>query len=154
MQNTGWAVIKKLNNSYRFLDCGTIVTTTKEALQDRLAKINTELSKAVEKYKIQTASIEETFVNKNNLSSLKLGHAKGAILLSLCLANIKATEYSAKQVKKSVVGAGAAGKKQVEAMVKMLVSNCQFNNDHEADAIAIAVCHGNSMGFNNYRNAV
>jgi len=147
LANTGWGIISKENNSFKFVACGTIVTNAKEEMPARLKKINEGLSKVLESHTINEAAVEETFVNKNNLSSLKLGHARGALLLTLSLADIPIWEYSAKNVKKAVVGTGAAQKEQMEMMVKVLMPKAIINSEHEADALAIAICHGNTSRF-------
>jgi crossover junction endodeoxyribonuclease RuvC len=145
--NTGWGVVLKDVNNYRFLGCGTIVTDAKEDMPYRLREIYTGLKKVLETYSIDEAAIEETFVNKNNLTSLKLGHARGAIILTLSLADIAISEYSATNVKKSVVGVGRAEKDQVAMMVKVIMPKAVMKTEHEADALAVAICHGNTSKF-------
>jgi crossover junction endodeoxyribonuclease RuvC len=141
---TGWGVIAKESNSYRFLGCGTIETSSKDKMPDRLKLIGTSIKKVLNDFTIDEAAVEETFVNKNNLSSLKLGHARGAIILTLSLADIAVWEYSAKNVKKTVVGTGAAQKGQVEMMVKVLMPKAVIKSEHEADALAVAITHANT----------
>ena len=146
--NTGWGIIHQENNSLKFIACGTIITKAKEEMPARLKFINDELVKVLNTYTIDEAAIEETFVNKNNLTSLKLGHARGAIILTLSLADISVSEYSATNVKKAVVGTGRAEKTQVEAMIKVLLPKSNVGSEHEADALAIAITHANT---NRYR---
>ena len=141
---TGWGIISKENNMYKFLGCGTIETNSKDKMPERLRTINESLKKVLESYTIDEAAVEETFVNKNNLSSLKLGHARGAIILTLSLADIPISEYSATNVKKSVVGVGRAEKGQVEAMIKVLLPKSVIKSEHEADALAVAITHANT----------
>ncbi len=142
--NTGWGIILKENNTHRFIACGTIITDSKEPMAIRVRDINLGLSKVLESHTIDEAAVEETFVNKNSLSSLKLGHARGVILLTLSLADIPVSEYSATNVKKSVVGAGRAEKSQVEAMIKVLLPKAIVKTEHEADALAVAIAHANT----------
>lgn len=145
--NTGWGVIQQENNSFKFLGCGTIITDAKEDMALRIRDINNQLNKVLDSYSIDEAGIEETFVNKNNLTSLKLGHARGAIILTLSLADIPVSEYSATNVKKSVVGVGRAEKGQVESMIKILLPRSTVKTEHEADALAVAITHANTSKF-------
>jgi crossover junction endodeoxyribonuclease RuvC len=145
--NTGWGLILRENNSHRFLGCGTIVTNAKEDIPARLNQINKELNEVLKNHTIDECAVEEIFVNKNNLTSLKLGHARGAIILTLSLADIPISEYSAKNVKKAVVGTGGAQKEQVEMMVKVLMPKAVIKTEHEADALAIAICHANTSRY-------
>jgi crossover junction endodeoxyribonuclease RuvC len=87
------------------------------------------------------AAIEETFVNKNALSSLKLGHARGASMLTAAMANIPLYEYAATLVKKSVVGIGRADKHQVSTMVGIILPAAKMETADSADALAVAICH-------------
>jgi len=145
--NTGWGVIIKDSNSLRFLGCGTIKTNPKEDMATRLRFINEGLTEVLKSYTIDEAGLEESFVNKNNLTSLKLGMAKGAIMLTLSLADIPLTEYSATNIKKSVVGTGRAEKDQVKMMVKILLPKSDTKTDHEDDALAIAITHANTNKY-------
>lgn len=142
--NTGWGVVLKEGSSLRFIACGTIETNSKQETAERLKKINKELKEVFETYTIDEVAIEETFVNKNNLTSLKLGQARGAIILTVSLADMPLFEYSSTNVKKSVVGVGRADKNQVEMMVKVLMPKAQIKTEHEADALAIAIAHANA----------
>jgi crossover junction endodeoxyribonuclease RuvC len=116
-------------------------------MADRLNQINKGLKKVLEEHTIDEAAVEETFVNNNNLTSLKLGHARGAIILTLSLADIPISEYSATHVKKSVVGVGRAQKDQMSMMVKVLMPKAVIKSEHEADALAVAICHGNNTKY-------
>jgi crossover junction endodeoxyribonuclease RuvC len=145
--NTGWGIILKENNILRYIASGTIKTNSKDSTSYRLKHIYSELFQVFNSYIIDEAAIEETFVNKNNLSSLKLGQARGAIILSVSLAGISLSEYSATNVKKSVVGVGRADKNQISSMVKVLLPKSTAKSEHEADALAIAICHANNSNF-------
>ncbi len=143
--NTGWGLIAKENNSFRFIAAGTIITDAKEEMHLRLRDINKQLTQVLDNHTVDEAAIEETFVNKNNLTSLKLGQARGAILLTLSLADIPIAEYSATNIKKAVVGVGRAEKQQMAMMVKTLMPKAVMKTEHEADALAIAIAHANTM---------
>jgi len=87
------------------------------------------------------AAVEETFVNKNPTSTLKLGLARGVVLLVPAKAGLPVAEYGANHIKKSVVGAGHADKTQVQHMVRMLLPGTTFKTPDAADALAVAICH-------------
>lgn len=148
--NTGWAIIECEGSSLRFIASGTIITSAKDETATRLKKIGKELKKVTESHTIDEAGIEETFVNKNSLSSLKLGQARGAIILTIANGDIPIGEYSATHIKKAIVGVGRASKDQIDMMVKILLPKATPKNDHEADAIAIAITHANNSSYSNY----
>ena len=112
------------------------------------------LTEIIKIYRPDEAAIEETFVNKNPVSSLKLGHARGALMLSLGLCGLKVSEYSATAVKKAVVGVGRAEKEQIQMMIKILLPKAIFKTEDEADALAVAICHNNNSRpyFFNYKS--
>ncbi len=141
LNKTGWAIVDYKDNCTYFVACGTIKTDSKNTLPQRLSDIHHQLEGIIVRFGPHEAAIEETFVNKNPQSSLKLGHARGAIILTLSLAQLSINEYSATNIKKSVVGAGRADKAQIEAMVKMLLPNAKIHGADEADALAVALCH-------------
>jgi crossover junction endodeoxyribonuclease RuvC len=92
------------------------------------------------------AAIEETFVNENPRATLKLGQARGMALLAPAMKGLKIAEYPPNLIKKSVVGAGHADKKQIQAMIGFLLPKARFESADEADALAIAICHANHRG--------
>jgi crossover junction endodeoxyribonuclease RuvC len=149
LHHTGWGIISYSGNRFSFIASGTISTNPKDEMQYRLQKIHEELAKVLKLYKIDTGAIEETFVNKNNLSSLKLGHARGAAMLTASIAGIGLSEYSATKVKKSITGVGRAEKDQIKMMVKVLMPLAKMDSEHSADALAIAICHANNYSGNN-----
>ncbi len=110
-------------------------------MAERLKQLHDGLAAAIAKHRPDEAAVEETFVNVSGSSTLKLGQARGAILLALSLNHLKVYEYSANMVKKSVVGAGHADKKQVAMMVKMLLPASTAKQADAADALAVAICH-------------
>lgn len=144
LTKTGWGVIEAVNNSFKFIACGTINTDAELDLSRRLHGLYEKLDEAISLYKPSEAAIEETFINVNPLSSLKLGHARGALMLTLALHKIPVFEYSTTAVKKAVVGKGRAEKHQIAMMVKILLPKAQFKTEDEADALATAICHVNN----------
>ena len=141
LQHTGWGVISSRGNQLSFVACGVIHSDPKNPMTGRLRQLHEGIKQVASLYQPQEAAVEETFVNKNNASSLKLGQARGAILLSLSLAGLAVTEYSTNLVKKSVVGTGHADKQQVAMMVKTLLPNSDAKGADAADALAVAICH-------------
>ncbi len=139
--NTGWGVIKKDGSFLSYIASGTIVTKSAEDMSHRLCKISSELETVINLYKPIECAIEETFVNKNPMLSLKLGYAKGVAILAAGKSNVSVFEYAPRLVKKSLVGSGSAEKNQIFYMVKQLMPLAKIANDHESDALAIAICH-------------
>lgn len=138
---TGWGIIEQQGNRLSFIAAGQVRTDAKEPLSSRLKSLHEGLSKVLIAYKPNQAAIEETFMNTNAMSSLKLGHARGALMLSVSIENVPLAEYATRLVKKSVVGVGAAEKDQVAAMVKMILPNTKAESADAFDALAVAICH-------------
>ena len=144
LTKTGWGIINSVKNSLSFVASGTIHTDAKEPIYQRINQIHQVITEVLALYQPVQAAIEETFINNNPTSSLKLGHARGAIMLSLSLnSNLPIFEYSTTAVKKAVVGVGRADKNQVLAMIKYLLPASNVKNEDEADALAVAICHNN-----------
>lgn len=141
LSSTGWAVIEAENNHLRYVDDGFIKTDTKLAISERLAEIHKQLKQVIELYKPSEAAIEMVFLNNNPTSTIKLGMARGVVILAPALFNIPVTEYEPNKVKKAVVGVGHAEKSQVETMVKILLPGCKPKNNDSSDALAIAITH-------------
>jgi crossover junction endodeoxyribonuclease RuvC len=150
LQKTGYGIIKKINNTLFPIKCGTIKPKIDITIEKRLSYLHTELLDILKEYKPDTVAIEETFVNKNPVSTLKLGMARGVLLMTPSLLNIPVFEYGANKVKKAVVGVGHATKEQVTAMIRILLPTLQDKlTEDAADALAIAICHANHiMRFN------
>ena len=106
-----------------------------------MLKINAALLEIANSYQPTSAAIEETYVNKNYGSSLKLAHARGAAIVTIASCGLAVAEYSAKKIKKTVSGTGTADKTQIERMLSLLFPNVILKSPDEADAMAIALCH-------------
>lgn len=141
LRHTGWAIIDVQGNRLTPIAGGTINTKTKDTMANRLKTLHDELYHVIEQWKPDMASVEETFVNKNPKSTLKLGMARGVVMVAPALQDIPVYEYSANMVKKSVVGTGHASKEQIQMMVKMLLPKADLDTADTADAYAIAICH-------------
>lgn len=117
-------------------------------MAERLQCIFSEVGKVIATHGPGECAIEETFVNKNPTSTLKLGHARAASMLAAAEAGLPVFEYTPNAVKKSVVGAGHADKDQVQAMVKMLLPGADAKTADAADALAVAICHAHHRATN------
>ncbi|HNQ92363.1 MAG TPA: crossover junction endodeoxyribonuclease RuvC [Alphaproteobacteria bacterium] len=148
LERTGWGVIEQNGNRLSFLAAGVIRSKPTEPMAERLSRIDAELSKIVSEWKPDETAIEETFVNKNAASSLKLGQARGVAIVAPARAGLKVAEYSANKVKKSVVGVGHAGKDQIGMMVKVLLPTAGGLAADAADALAVAICHAHHAQSN------
>jgi crossover junction endodeoxyribonuclease RuvC len=154
LRHTGWGIIEAEGNSLRHLANGAISSDGNLDLSERLVQLYEGIGKVIIDWQPAEAAVEETFVNKNPVSTLKLGQARGISLLVPSLHGISVEEYAPNKIKKSVVGAGHAGKEQIHAMVGMLLPGCQIANEHAADALAVAICHAHYAGSNrNLRKA-
>src|SRR5271168_473287 len=141
LRNTGWGVIEVAGTRLSYVGCGSIHTDAATSLAERLAAIQRALTRLVETESPAEAAVEETFVNRDPQSTLKLGQARGVALAALALMDLPVAEYAANLVKKTVVGVGHAEKNQVAMMVKMLLPSCQIGSPDAADALAVAICH-------------
>lgn len=151
LNHTGWGVIETLGNTLRYVACGRINTSAKnETMGERLNILYTHLKIVIEQHSPQEAAVEETFMNKNALSALKLGMARGVVMLAPAHAGLEVSEYSANLVKKSVSGYGHADKNQLAHMVKILLPSADLSSPDAADALAIAICHSHHR-LNNKR---
>ena len=141
LQKTGWGIIHIEGSRIQYRDSGLIKTNTKAPLPERLATLHNGLADIIKKSSPNAAAIEETFVNKNPASALKLGQARGVLLAVPALYGLETAEYAANKVKKSIVGVGHADKNQMGVMIKMLLPACGQITEDEADALAVAITH-------------
>lgn len=146
LQRTGWGVIRQTGNTLSMIACGVVASRAEDDLAIRLKHLNQGIDSAINLYHPQEAAIEETFVSVNGASTLKLGQARGALILTLCQAGLNVAEYSATKVKKTIVGAGRAEKHQVAQMVQILLPGCSRYGADAMDALAVAICHAQHRG--------
>ncbi len=142
---TGWGVIESHGNHLTYVAHGTVKVNTKQDLDLRLKDLFEGLSEVVRDFKPDEAAVEETFLNKNPSTTLKLGLARGVVMVAPTIFGVRVGEYSANHVKKTVVGAGHADKEQVKTMVKYLLPTCGEMTFDEADALAVAICHAHTL---------
>jgi crossover junction endodeoxyribonuclease RuvC len=146
LQRTGWGVIVADGNRLRHVADGVVRSRGDGAMADRLAQIFHGIRVVIETYNPQSAAVEKTFVNANGASTLSLGQARGVTLLAPALVGLPVAEYAANLVKKSLTGAGHAGKAQVAAMVAALLPGARLATPDAADALAVAICHAHHYG--------
>lgn len=139
---TGFGIVNFNNNSFTRIASGIIKLPSSEPIPDRLEIIYNEICKVINTYHPDEFSIETAFYGKNIQSTMKIGYARGVLLLAAVHNKLNVNEYSPREIKKAVVGAGAASKEQVSFMVKTLLSlkNKKMKFD-ESDALAAAICH-------------
>jgi crossover junction endodeoxyribonuclease RuvC len=137
---TGFGVILQEGSRYRCLQHGSI-RVADYPIPQRLACIFQQITAVVTDYQPDQAAIEQIFMHENAASALKLGQARGVAIASLAIQDLAPKEYSARQVKKAVAGYGAAGKEQVQLMIKRLLNLDEVPQEDAADALAVALCH-------------
>ncbi len=137
----GWGLIEVDGNRLRHLADGVIATDGADSVPDRLRTLHAGLNALFDAWAPSEAAVEETYVNRSGSSTLKLGYARGVALLAPALAGIAVSEYGAMEVKRAVVGTGAATKEQVEMMVRRLLPGAGIKRADAADALAVAICH-------------
>lgn len=148
LQKCGWGIIQSQGSSLSFVASGVIRPPVALDLCQRLAFLHTALSAVLELHFPEYAAMEETFVNKNPASALKLGQARGVLLAVPALHGLSVAEYAANKIKKSVVGNGHADKDQMGMMVRRLLPSCGQISEDEADALAVAITHAHYGGWN------
>jgi crossover junction endodeoxyribonuclease RuvC len=146
LRKTGWGMIAQEGVRLSYIACGSVLSDDKLSLAERLRQLHDGLSAVITDFAPDEVAVEETFVNKDAQATLKLGHARGVALLVPALGGLAVAEYAANLVKKTVVGTGHADKKQVGAMVKVLLPKSEPKTEDAADALAIAITHAQHRG--------
>ena len=144
LRKTGWGVIRVEGNRLSHHGHGVIAPDEKAPFAERLLALFDGISAVVADWTPDEAAIEETFMNNNAASALKLGHARAAALLAPAKAGLPVAEYAARVVKKSVVGTGAADKDQVAFMIARILPGSGGASADAADALAVAVAHAHA----------
>ena len=142
---TGWGVIRAEGNRLSHVANGRLKTDTAASLARRLSHLDAMLAALLADHTPAAAAVEEVFVNANPQSTLKLGQARGVVLLAVARAGIEPGEYAARLVKKAVVGTGGAEKAQVHAMVARLLPGATIAGADAADALAVAITHAHHL---------
>lgn len=148
----GYGVVDKEGNSYKTIAYDAVTTRAHTPLPERLEKVYQGIDEIIKIYKPDAMSIEELFFNNNAKTALTVGQARGVIILAAVQNNLPVYEYTPLQVKQALTGYGRASKGQIQQMMKSMLGLTEIPKpDDVADALAIAVCHGNSMRFNSIK---
>lgn len=140
LRNLGWGVLEVSGNRLAHVANGVCKSGTGD-LADRLLSLHIQLSDVFTRFAPDTAAVEQTFVNKDGVATLKLGQARGIAMLVPAQFGLPVGEYAPNKVKKTVVGVGHADKTQIAHMVKVQLPGVVLNGPDAADALAIAICH-------------
>jgi crossover junction endodeoxyribonuclease RuvC len=146
LRHTGWGIIEAEGSRLSYIADGAVHSVTEDDLAVRLLQIHQQILAVLDEFKPDEAAIEETFVNKDARATLKLGQARGVIMLAPVLRKIGVAEYAPNVIKKTVVGNGHAEKDQVKHMVKILLPRAELKTADSVDALAIAICHAQHRG--------
>ena len=146
LRRTGWGVIETEGNRLVFIGCGSVEPPDDLPLASRLLAIHEGLAAVLGDFRPAEAAVEQTFVNKDGVATLKLGQARGVAMLAPAMFGISVAEYAPNQVKKTVVGAGHADKNQIAVMLKILLPKAEPKSADAADALAIAITHAHHRG--------
>ena len=141
LRRTGWGIIESEGNRLIFVGCGSVEPPADLPLSARLLAIHEGLAAVLGEYRPAEAAVEQTFVNKDGVATLKLGQARGVAMLAPAMFGISVAEYAPNQVKKTVVGAGHADKNQIAVMLKILLPKADPKSADAADALAVAITH-------------
>jgi crossover junction endodeoxyribonuclease RuvC len=141
LRKTGWGMITQHGTRLSFLGCGAVTSDSSLSMAERLRQLHDGLTRVISEWTPDEAAVEETFVNKDAQATLKLGHARGVALLAPALAGLSVAEYAANLVKKTVVGAGHADKRQIGVMIRILLPKAEARTEDAADALAVAITH-------------
>jgi crossover junction endodeoxyribonuclease RuvC len=138
---TGWGVIRSVGNRLSHIANGQIKTDAAMPLASRLLQLDLALADVMREHRPDAVAVEEVFVNKNPQSTLKLGQARGVVLLGASRGGVPVAEYATRLVKKAVTGVGAAEKTQIQAMLAILLPGVKLAGPDAADALAVAITH-------------
>ncbi len=141
LRNMGWGVIDVDGTRLTHVANGVCTADACGDLATRLLALHTALAQVLARHRPSEAAVEQTFVNKDAVATLKLGSARGIALLVPAQAGLRVGEYAPNAVKKAVVGVGKAAKVQVDHMVRMQLPGAEIAGPDAADALAVAICH-------------
>jgi len=144
---TGYGLVEKKDNELTCIHFGHVSSPVKTPFYERIHKIFQSMVDIMTHYQPQEMAIEDMFYAKNVQSSLKLGHARGAVLIAAVQCGVQIFEYTPLEIKKSIVGYGRASKEQVRAMVQIMLKLKNKPNLDISDALATAICHLNWLRF-------
>lgn len=151
LRRTGWGIIDSVGDNLCFVSSGTVVSCAQQSLAVRLRQLYEGLADIMRDFHPEEAAVEQVFVNKDAVATLKLGQARAIAILSPALTGISVSEYAPNTIKKAVIGVGHGDKRQIHMMLKMLMPGIMFKGKDAADALAIAVCHAHHTNYNRYK---
>lgn len=147
-EHTGWGLVEEQDGQWRALEWGVISASRRQPIHHRLCTIHRGLAEVIARTAPGALAVEEAFYARNAKTALRLGEARGVVLLVAAQENLPVAEYSAKVVKQAVTGNGGADKSQVQQMVKVLLRLEEAPEQfHACDALAIALCHLSNLRF-------
>jgi crossover junction endodeoxyribonuclease RuvC len=141
---TGYGLIEGKAGKLRHVDNGGIFLSSKSGLSERVCEIHNRIEDLIHRFSPDVLALEDIFIAKNVSSTLKLGHARGAVMVAAGRAGVPIFEYTALQVKQAVTGYGHAPKEQVQKMIRTLLSLPDLAFADASDALAVAICHSHS----------
>jgi crossover junction endodeoxyribonuclease RuvC len=142
---TGYGIIEAAAGRIRFVACGVVKTSPRFPFAHRLNEIFDGINEVIQLHAPEVAAVEEVFMAANPNSALKLGQARGAAVVAVMQNGLGVHDYSAKKIKRSVVGYGQAEKAQVQHMIQVLLGLSSQPSADAADALAVAVCHAHHL---------
>ncbi len=143
---TGYGIIDVRGAEFDFVSCGVVKSTPTRKFPERLKELYDGVDSIVKEHKPRFAAVEDIFFAKNPQSALKLGQARGAIIMALMTNHLPVDDFTAKQVKQAVAGYGQASKAQVQHMVRVLLGLTSSPSEDAADALAVAISLANHFG--------
>lgn len=151
-RKTGYGLVRKSGGRVCHVDNGLILPPAKADLPDRLAFIFEETRKLIARFCPEAVALEDLFVAKNARSSLKLGHARGVVMLAARMGDLPVYEYSPAEIKKAVAAYGQAAKEQMQKMVRLSLALPEVPAEDASDALAAALCHCQTIRFGDRTN--
>jgi len=146
---TGYGVIDRRGTEVDFIACGVIRSTPRLSFPDRLKELADGMDEVVARHRPELCAVEDIFLARNPASALKLGQARGALVITLMRHGLPLREFSAKQVKQAIAGYGQASKAQVQHMVRVFLGLTSAPSEDASDALAVAICLANYLGAGN-----
>ena len=141
---TGWGVVEVEGRGLRHVAHGVVRTRSKDPLWVRLHVIHEALEAVLDEHRPDALALEQCYVSRNAQSALKLGHARGAVMIACVRASLDVSEYAASRIKSAVAGTGRADKRQVQEMVRVILGLPGAAPEDASDALAAAICHANA----------
>ena len=144
----GYGLVEQTGNKYSYIDCGVLTTDADQTIPERLKVIYSRLMELIAEFEPDVAAVEEIFFNTNAKTAIHVGEARGAAILACSNSGLQVYEYTPLQIKQALSGYGRAEKVQIQQITKSILGLKEVPKpDDAADALAAAICHGNSAGF-------